>query len=101
MAFADVTAAAAERILDRLGDGAATYRHTSGTEAAITLLLDASVEVPDPSGQFIERVRMAFVRHAQITETPAVGDQITHGTNTWYVQRIVSDDGIVAGLAVA
>jgi len=101
MAFRDAANAAAVALLRRLGDGTATYQHASGAAVALDAMLDEGVEVPDASGQYIERARALSVRKADLLEQAVAGDQVTVLGERYRVQRVLADDGIVVRLAVA
>lgn len=101
MAFRDVADAAAERLIARLGDGTATYLHASGQSADVAVVFDEGIDVPDPSGQYLERTRVVSVRKAVLLADAAPGDQVTLQGYGYVVQRVLGDDGIVVRLAVA
>lgn len=101
MAFHDAADRAARALLQRLGEGTATYQHASGAAVELAAMFEENVEVPDASGQYLERARALSVRKAALMETAVVGDQVTVLGARYRVQRVLADDGIVVRLAVA
>jgi len=101
MAFRDVADAAAAAIIARLGEGTATYQPANGDAVDLEVVFDEGVEVPDAGGQYLERSRVVSMRKSLLATTVALGDQITVRGETYLVQRVLSDDGIVVRAAVA
>lgn len=101
MAFRDVADAAAGRILARLGEGSATYRHANGDTVTLGVMFEEGVEVPDVSGQYLERSRVVSMRKSLLVATVALGDEVTVCGETYRAQRVLSDDGVLVRVAVA
>lgn len=102
MGFRDAADAAAAAILLRLGEGTATYQHANGDAVTLdAVVFEEGVEVPDKSGQYLERTRVVSVRKNELLATVVLGDAITIAGTQYLVQRVLSDDGIVVRVAVA
>lgn len=102
VSFTDASSRAARAVQHHLGDGTAAYRHGNGDPVDVRWINERSVEVPDASGQYIERTHVVYLLREELAQEPQVGDRITTAPgDQWVVQRIVSDDGVEIGLAVA
>ena len=101
MSFRAAADAAATACLRRLGEGTATYQHASGAAVEVDAMLEECAEVPDASGQYVERTRALSVRRAELAQAAVAGDQVTVLGQRYRVQRVLADDGLVVRLAVA
>lgn len=101
MTFRDRANAAAAAILQRLGEGSATYQHTNGDTVTLGVMFEEGVEVPDKSGQYLERTRVVSMQKSALLATVTAGDEVTVLGDSYVVQRVISDDGIVVRVAVA
>lgn len=99
--FRDASARAARAQFAKLGDGMGVLKRANGSETPMPVMLDMSVEVPDASGQYLERARVVSLLNEELPAPPVPGDQVKVLTTWWVVQRLVADDGIVTQLAVA
>jgi hypothetical protein len=80
---------------------ACTYTPLGGAALALTAVISHGVELADPSGQLVERVRTATIDKADLAGAPVVGDQITAGGEDYYVQRVLADDDAAVRLVIA
>jgi hypothetical protein len=101
MTFRDRANAAAAAILQRLGEGSATYQHANGDTVILGVMFEEGVEVPDKSGQYLERTRVVSMQKSALLATVTAGDEVTVLGDSYVVQRVISDDGVVVRVAVA
>lgn len=87
-------------IIGAHGD-ACTYVPLAGDPVGLTAVISYGVELADPSGQIVERVRTATIGKAALAQAPVVGDQIMVGAAEYYVQRVLADDGAAVRLVIA
>lgn len=101
MTFRDRANAAAAAVLQRLGEGSATYQHANGDTVILDVMFEEGVEVPDKSGQYLERTRVVSMQKNALLATVTAGDEVTVLGDSYLVQRVLSDDGVVVRVAVA
>lgn len=76
-------------LLDVHGD-AATYRRQAGPAVEMTVVINRDIQVVDETGSY-SRQAMALFRSGLVT--PATGDWIDTGSETWDVEQLTKDDG--------
>jgi len=85
----------ADRILDHVGDGNATYTPSGGDPETVKVLVDEDADVIGELGLVTgKRTEIEFLV-AEVSE-PAKGATVVLGSDSWVLGSLVRRDGITA-----
>jgi len=73
-----------------------TYTPTTGAPVSMRIEIKRDVMLEDEEGGAYIRRNMAFFASGQVT--PKRGDTITIGDETWFVDRVESNDGYMTSV---